>query len=105
MKTTGAFLSEKTSGSFAGSLVASNWRGKPYVQITHKPGGRPSNNQLAVRGRFLIAKDVWNSLSAEDQQIYRIRAMYMPMTGYNLFISEFQAGYGYAFYGQSFYGF
>lgn len=104
MKTTAAFLSKSTSGSFAASLVASNWRGKAYVQITHKPGGRPTNKQLVVRDRFFIAKEIWKTLDYSEQQAYRNRAKDLPMTGYNLFIMEFQAGYGQAFYGRAYFG-
>jgi hypothetical protein len=89
MKSQNPFFSIKPSGSFAKTLVASNYHGKPYVSITHKPGGLPSENQRAVRDRFSLAKNAWNALTDNEKEVYNERARYEPFTGYNLFIKEY----------------
>jgi len=52
----------------------------------------PSEASLAQRAWFVEAKNAWNELSDEDKQVYIDRAKLLPdkpMTGYNLYISEY----------------
>lgn len=97
MRTSAPLLSLKASGSFAKALVASNWKGRPYLSSTHKPGGLPSSAQLAVRSNFLLARDAWMLLSEEEKEEYNVEANKVAngrITGYNLFIRNFSGGGG-----------
>lgn len=83
-------MSLGASGSFAKTLVASNWKKRPYLSVIHKPGGSPSLAQLAVREQFTLAKNSWNELDSESKEEYNERAKVLRITGYNLFIKEFE---------------
>ncbi len=82
-------MSVEAHGSVGKLLTALRGKNGGVVQLWHKPGGRPSANQIAQRAFFFEAKEAWNSLSSEDKLTYTERAKPMALTGYNLFIKEY----------------
>lgn len=92
MKTPAPFLSLKTSGCFAKTLVASNYKGRPYVQITHNPNKRTTSARLEQRATFLLARDAWKTLTPSEKMLYNEIGDNLKnnrMTGYNYFLSVF----------------
>lgn len=83
-------MSLNPSGSFAKSIIALRGKRGGVLQKWHQPGGVATSAQLAVRERFFQAKESWNALTFEEQEEYNDRARDLRITGYNLYIREFE---------------
>jgi hypothetical protein len=89
-KVKGPLMSLEAHGSLASTLIFTSGKQGKNVTIHHKPTGGPSVAQQAVRANFEAAKDAWNALSSPEKEVYNENALPLQITGYNLFISEFE---------------
>jgi len=86
MKVTNA-LGMVFSGAIGKSIVASSWKGIPYVRAYAKPSDPKSERQTKVRQDFGNAVKAWRSLDARQKHFYDRVAK--GISGFNLFISRF----------------
>lgn len=89
MKSPAPLLSLNPSGTFGKTIVALRTKRGGVLQKHHKPGGLPSTAQLEVRERFFEAKEAWKALTTEEKEEYNLEAYDLHITGYNLFIRQF----------------
>lgn len=83
-------LSFEANGAFGKRLIYKSGKNGNVVTNFHKPTGEVTNKQLLVRNRFKNAKDSWNLLTLGDKLSWNILANSYKLTGYNLFIREYQ---------------
>ena len=65
--------------------------GSTYVRAHVPPTNRNTPAQRLGRSRFRDAVAAWKSLSPNEKDAYRLRALGKPGSGYNLFVSEWLA--------------
>lgn len=91
-KVTAPLLSLSAKGMVGKKLVFQKRPSGHAVFFNKGHADNPSEASLTQRAWFLEAKNAWNVLSDEDKQGYTDRAKLLPdkpMTGYNLYISEY----------------
>lgn len=81
-------LSLDASGSLAGALVFSKWKGRPYVRSLVTPANPKSGGQVGMRSMFRFLTTQWASVSAGNQATWETRAD-------QKIVSEFNAYCGY----------
>jgi hypothetical protein len=74
------------SGAIGKSIVASSWKGIPYIRAYAKPGDPKSERQTKVRQDFSDAVKAWRALDARQRQFYDRIAK--GISGFNLFVSR-----------------
>lgn len=79
---------ESFSGGI-GNIVFYRRFKKMYARVYVTPHNPDTEKQRANRTLFRDAMNEWKSLSPEEKQHYNKRARRLPMTGHNLFISEY----------------
>lgn len=79
---------ESFSGSIGNIVFYSKWK-KMYARIYVTPHNPDTEKQRANRSLFRDAMNEWKLLSPEEKYRYNKRARRLPMTGHNLFISEY----------------
>jgi len=89
-KIKGALLSLEAKGAFAKALIFTNGKQGQNVRKFHQPTGLPSEAQTTQREFFKEAKDAWNNLTAPEKLSWNQFAEVHNLTGYNLFISEYE---------------
>mgnify|MGYP000861583973 FL=1 len=62
---------------------------KMYARVYVNPHNPDTEKQRANRNLFRNAMNEWKLLSTEEKHRYNKRARRLPMTGHNLFISEY----------------
>jgi len=72
-----------------GRIVHFSRYGRQYCRIHVVPANPRTDCQQAVRNIFAEAVRSWRELSPEAQGEYNRRARYMPLSGYNLYISRY----------------
>ncbi len=76
------------SGTMGRIVFYTRWK-NVYARIYVKPRNPDTEKQRANRALFRDAMISWKGLSAEQKESYNLRARRLPMTGHNLYISEF----------------
>lgn len=76
------------SGTMGRIVFYTRWK-NVYARIYAKPRNPDTEKQRANRALFRDAMISWKVLSAEQKESYNLRARRLPMTGHNLFISEY----------------
>jgi len=77
-------------GKLGKQMIASSWRGIPYIREYVKPRNPRTGLQQENRGRFSEAVAAWQRLPLAEQKAYDRKAV--RMTGQNLFIRRFLRG-------------
>jgi hypothetical protein len=72
-----------------GSFVFYRRHGKNCIRIHVIPRNPDTERQRTVRYAFAEAVKTWQSMNRDEKEKYIIRAHSLPMSGYNLFISEY----------------
>lgn len=84
-------LSLEASGSLAGAIVFSKWKGRPYVRELVKPANPKSGGQVGVRSMMSWLTKQWDGIDAADKATWEDRAdakvisNFNAYVGYNLF--------------------
>lgn len=84
-------LSLGASGSIAGAMVFSKWKGRPYVRELVKPSNPKSGGQVGIRSMLRFLSQQWQNVSGANQATWEDRAD-------SKVISEFNAYIGYNVY-------
>jgi len=87
VKVQGPALSLDASGSLAGTLVFSKWKGRNYVRERVIPANPKSGGQVGVRSMFKFLAQIWDSMSAGNQATWEDRADDLIASPFNAFMS------------------
>src|SRR5512145_598851 len=82
------FYLEEINGRI-GNIVYYHCRGREYARVHVTPSNPRTQCQQAVRGLFALAVLSWQQLAPAEKAEFNRRARYKPMSGYNLYISQF----------------
>ena len=74
-------------GTLGKDLVASSWKGIPYIREYQVPRNPKTELQLEHRALFAEAVELWHALEESERDVYNKAAK--RMTGYNLFIRQY----------------
>ena len=91
--TTGPLMSLDASGSIAGTLVFSKWKGRNYVRQLVTPSNPKSAKQVSVRAMFGFLAQEWATLSAGLQATWQALADATTISPFNAYVSNNQARY------------
>lgn len=80
-------MSLDASGTLAGALVFSKWKGRNYVRERVVPANPRSGGQVGVRAMFKFLTQIWAGLSAANKATWEDRADDMVVSPFNAFIS------------------
>lgn len=87
VKVSAPALSLDASGSLAGTLVFSKWKGRNYVRTLVKPSNPKSGGQVGVRSMFKFLSQIWAGLSDANKATWDDRADDMVASAFNAFMS------------------
>lgn len=80
-------LGNRYRGQLGKDMIASSWKGKPYMKAYAVPENPRTERQQENRRRFGSAKEAWRRLTDAERAAYERRAD--GMSGWNLFVREF----------------
>lgn len=83
----GPAMSLDASGSLAGAIVFSKWKGRNYIRQLVTPANPKSGAQTGFRASMKWLAQIWSSLSAANQATWEDRAADMIVSGFNAFTS------------------
>ncbi len=79
-------LSLEASGSIAGALVFSKWKGRAYVRSLVTPANPKSGGQVGMRSMLKFLSQDWANLTAGNQPTWETRADQAVVSPFNSFI-------------------
>lgn len=79
-------MSLEASGSIAGALVFSKWKGRPYVRELVKPANPKSGGQVGIRAMLRFLSQDWQNLSTVKQATWLDRANAKVISTFNAYI-------------------
>lgn len=88
-KTTAPLLSFGASGSLAKTMVASKWKGRPYMRQHVVPANPNSTGQQSTRNAFSFASNVWKNMGALAVAPWDRYAVGQVLTGRNAMTGSF----------------
>lgn len=80
-------LSLDASGSLAGALVFSKWKGRNYVRQLVIPSNPRSGGQVGIRAMFKFLAQIWDGLSDANKATWEDRADDLIASPFNAFVS------------------
>lgn len=83
----GPAMSLDASGSLAGAIVFSKWKGRNYIRQLVTPANPRSGAQTGFRASMKWLAQIWSSLSAGNQATWDDRAADMIVSNFNAFTS------------------
>lgn len=86
VKVTAPALSLDASGSVAGTMVFSKWKGRNYVRSLVKPKNPRSGAQTGVRAMFAFLSQIWAGILAAHQNTWQDRADAGTFSLFNAFM-------------------
>lgn len=86
----GPLLSLDASGSIAGAMTFSKWKGINYVRIKSKPSNPQTAGQTTQRTAFSAAVAGWHALleSVQTDWNNRAKALGLTMSGFNFYVQQ-----------------
>lgn len=87
VKVKGPAMSLDASGSLAGALVYSKWKGRNYVRQHVIPANPQSGGQTGVRAMFKFLAQIWDGLTAGNKATWEDRAEDLVASTFNAFMS------------------
>jgi len=87
VKVTGPAMSLSASGSLAGVMVFSTWKGRPYVRSLVRPSNPKSGGQVGVRAMFKFISQNWATIGDTNQASWETRADQGVYSTFNAFMS------------------
>jgi hypothetical protein len=80
-------MSLDASGTIAGAMTFSKWKGRNYVRQCVIPQNPQSAKQLGVRAMMRFLAQYWVNLSAEIKAVWEGMGAGLQISGYNYFIA------------------
>lgn len=85
VKLTGPGLAHGATGSLAGELIFSTWKGTPYLKQHRDPKQPRTPGQVAMRAVMQLLSLEWRNLSAADQALWYELADQTNVSPFNAF--------------------
>jgi len=86
-KVNGPAFSLDASGTLAGTLVFSKWKGRNYIRERVIPSNPKSGGQVGVRAMFKFLAQNWQNLTAGNQATWEDRGEDLIASPFNAFMS------------------
>lgn len=83
----GPAMSMDASGSLAGAVVFSKWKGRNYVRALVTPANPKSGAQTGFRASMKFLAQIWSSLTSSEKATFEARADDMIVSPFNAFTS------------------
>ncbi len=83
----GPLFSLDASGTVAGAVVFSKWKGRNYVRRHAVPSNPKSPGQLGVRAMMKFLSQYWTTLSANDKADWETRAEVTNVSPFNAYVA------------------
>jgi hypothetical protein len=87
-RTTGPLLSLDASGTIAGTLVFSKWKGRNYVRQLVQPDNPKSAKQTGVRAMMKYLAQLWTSISAPNKATWTDLALARQISPFNAYLAH-----------------
>lgn len=87
-KTSGPLLSFGARGQIGKTMVASKWRGVPYMRQHVIPSNPNTVAQQGVRKLFAFLREAWKTAPAEVLDVWNAFAQGRPFLGVNKWVGE-----------------
>lgn len=87
-RVSGPLHSDAASGKFAGSLVYSSWKGRPYARQLVQPGNPKSAKQTGVRAMMAFLAATWKAKSLPKWTGWAPAATARGISTFNAYVSE-----------------
>jgi len=84
-RVTGPLMSMDASGTIAGAIVFSRWKGLPYVRRHAIPSNPKSDKQVSVRAAMRFLTREWPTLTAPEVHEWELLADTMHQSAFNRF--------------------
>ncbi len=88
VKTTGPMMSLTASGTLAGAITFSHWKGRQYVRERVIPSNPKSGDQVGRRAMFKFLTQIWAGLSAPAKATWQDLADQLVSSRFNAFLSD-----------------
>lgn len=79
-------LSLEASGSIAGAMVFSKWKGRPYVRSLVRPANPKSGGQVGIRQMFKFLSQQWQNVIAGSQATWETKADQQVVSQFNAYM-------------------
>ncbi len=89
----GPLFSLAASGSLAGAIVFSTWKGRPYVREHVVPANPKSQAQLGVRQMLKFLSQYWDSLTPGERADWEEPAAVTNISPFNAFVAYNQSAW------------
>lgn len=90
----GPCMSIDASGTLAGAIVFSNWKGRSLARRHAVPANPRSGGQLSVRAMMQFLSQQWANLTSDQQAGWETRAAVTNISAFNAFIAYNMARWG-----------
>ena len=87
-RVTGPLFSVDASGTVAGAVVFSRWKGRPYVRKHAIPGNPKSQKQVSVRSALRFLAQMWDGLEAPSKASWSELADATKISTFNAYIQH-----------------
>lgn len=91
VKVAGPAMSLEASGSLAGVMTFSKWKGRPYVRSLVRPANPKSGGQVGVRSLFKFISQNWAAIIDASKATWEDRAAQGVFSTFNAYMSYDQA--------------
>ncbi len=85
VKLTGPGLAHQATGSIAGELTFSTWKGKPYLKKHRRPKQPRTTAQRSMRAMLSFLSDQWSVISAADKATWEPLAERTNVSPFNAY--------------------
>jgi len=93
VKVTGPMMSLDASGTVAGTVTFSKWKGRNYVRQRVKPHNPKSVMQISMRAMMKFLSQSWAAVTAPDKASWEDKADARAISTFNAYVSENQNGW------------
>lgn len=90
-RVTGPLMSMDASGTIAGAIVFSRWKGLPYVRRHAIPSNPRSFKQVSMRAMMTFLSRAWTGIGAGPQGNWSAAAETLHQSGFNRFVGHNQS--------------
>lgn len=91
---TGPLFSVRASGTVAGAITFSEWKGRAVVRRHAIPANPRSGGQLSVRAMMKFLSQQWDGLSSAEQTSWDDRAAVTNISAFNAYVKYNMARWG-----------
>jgi hypothetical protein len=84
-------MSMDASGTIAGAIVFSRWKGLPYVRRHAIPSNPRSEKQVSMRAMMSFLSRAWPDITTGFQELWSDQAETMHQSGFNRFVGVNQS--------------